>query len=316
MRQLYVMDPPEVLDLAGDSTYALMCESTLRGHEVSWCHPRDLYAQDGRGHARVVPTEARWEDPHWSFGEPEDRPLSSFDLVWMRKDPPFDMHYIFATYLLDMAGAEVLVLNEPRGLKLFNEKLWAMQFADLHPPTLLSSDMSRLRAFAKAEPGRVVLKPWDGNGGRGVVVTEGTDRNLGSLVEILTNQGTDAVIAQRYLPEIAKGDKRILLIDGEPAGSILRVPGEGDHRGNMHVGARVESSTLDEREQLICDRLRPHLKEWGMMFVGIDVIGGFLTEINITSPTGIQEINRLDRVKLEARLIDAAQERLEARRGS
>lgn len=314
MRSLFVMDPPHKLDLAGDSTYAVMAEHTLRGHEVAWCLPGDLFALDGKAWARATPTEVTWDAPFWAHRSPVDRPLSEFDVVWMRKDPPFDMDYIFATYLLDKAGADVLVVNEPQGLKLFNEKLWAMDFARFHPKTLLSQDKARLRDFVDSIEGKVVLKPWDGNGGRGVVITEKSDRNLASLIEILTLDGRRAVIAQAYLPGIAKGDKRILLFDGEPVGAVLRVPGERDHRGNMHVGARVEATGLDARDREICDALSPHLKKWGMIFVGIDIIDGHLTEINVTSPTGIHEVNRLDGVQLEAQLVDLVEAKLAERR--
>lgn len=316
MRSLFVMDPPHKLDLAGDSTYAVMAEHTLRGHEVAWCLPPDLYARDGKAYARATPSKVTWDAPFWEHGEPVDRPLADFDVVWMRKDPPFDMSYIFATYLLDMAGEDVLVVNEPRGLKLFNEKLWAMTFPELHPPTLLSSDKRRIKAFVEGLPGKAVLKPWDGNGGRGVVITEKGDRNLGSLIEILTEEGKTAVIAQGYLEGIAKGDKRILLFDGEPVGAILRVPGTDDHRGNMHVGASVQATELDARDREICDALAPHLKKWGMIFVGIDVIDGHLTEINVTSPTGIHEVNRLNGVKLEAQLVSLVEAKLSARRNA
>lgn len=314
MRSLFVMDHPDSLDLSGDSTFAVMCECTARGYEVAWCLPGDLYAINGQTFARSTTSVVTREAPYWNHAEPGDRALDTFDVVWMRKDPPFDMDYIFATYLLDMAGEDVLVVNEPRGLKLFNEKVWAMQFPDLHPRTLLSANAKRVRAFVDELDGKAVLKPWDGNGGRGIVITDKHDRNLGSLIDILTDDGATAVIAQAYLPGIAKGDKRVLIFDGEPVGAIIRIPGENDHRGNMHVGASVEPATLDDRDREICDALAPHLKKWGMIFVGIDIIDGHLTEINVTSPTGIIEVNQLDGVKLEARLVEIVEKKLAARR--
>jgi glutathione synthase len=212
-----------------------------------------------------------------------------------------------------MAPATTLVVNDPGHIVLCNEKLWAMAFPDLHPPTLLTRDLRQIRAFA-ADHDRIVLKPWDGNGGRGIVVTHAADKNLGSLVELLTDEGRRACIAQAYVPAIEAGDKRILLFDGEPVGAILRVPGTADHRGNMHVGARVQATELSARDRAICARLGPELARRGMLFVGIDVIGEWLTEINVTSPTGIQEANRLYGLRLEADLVDRVASRLAGRR--
>ncbi|MFZ5478996.1 MAG: glutathione synthase [Myxococcota bacterium] len=305
MRALYVMDPLSSLNLGGDSTFMLMKESTTRGWDVAWCTPGDLYAQDGRAHARaqrVATTPAGFATGEWGDG-----PLDDYDLVWMRKDPPFDMEYIFATYLLDMTRA--LVLNRPSAIRSLNEKLYAFLYRDLQPPTLVARDMNRLAAFAR-EHDRVVLKPWDGNGGRGVLVTSGTDPNLRAMLELLTGEGRRAILAQRYVPEIVKGDKRVILVDGEPVGAMLRVPSGADHRGNMHVGATVHATTLDDADRRICDSIGPRLVAEGLVFVGIDVIGGYLTEINVTSPTGIQEINRLDGVRIEAMVLDAAVRRL------
>ena len=235
--------------------------------------------------------------------------------MWMRKDPPFDMRYIFSTYLLDMAPPETLVVNGAHGLKLFNEKMWVMaRWPHLQPTTLLSNDAAQLRAFVEAQPDRAVLKPWDGNGGRGVLVTSRDDRNLGSMIELLSHEGRDYVIAQRYLPEVVHGDKRILIFDGEPVGAMLRVPQDKDHRANMHVGATVQATALSARDQQICDELGPSLRQWGMVFVGIDVIGEHLTEINVTSPTGIQEMNRLYGQRLEADLVDRVERKLAAHR--
>ncbi len=314
MRTLFVMDPLDVIDVNGDSTYMLMRECTDRGWTVAMCTPDDLYANNGVGHARVTPVPTTATAPFFHPEPAVDEELGAYDIIWMRKDPPFDMSYIFATYLLDMAPDTTLVVNHPLGLKQFNEKLWAMAFADIHPPTLLTNNTKRLKAFVNEASGKCVLKPWDGNGGRGIVVTQKGDRNLGSVIDLLTAAGKDAVIAQHYLPAIAQGDKRILLFDGEPVGAVMRVPGADDHRGNMHVGATVERTELNAADRHIVAVLGPHLKKHGLLFVGIDVIGDKLTEINITSPTGIQEINRLDGVCLEADLIDRATAALAALR--
>ncbi len=314
MRTLFIMDPLDRINVAGDSTYMLMRETTSRGFGAAWCTPADLYCLEGRVGARVQEVRTTAEPPHFHRGPVSDVWLGDFDVVWSRKDPPFDMEYVFSTYLLEMAPAHTLVLNRPASVRSRNEKLYAQLYADLGPPTLISRDAARIVAFAESCPDRVVLKPWDGNGGRGVLVSASSDRNLRAMIELLTQDGRVAILAQAYVPGIAEGDKRILLIEGEPVGAMLRVPGPKDHRGNMHVGASVVATTLSAADRAICARLGPGLKAEGLLFVGIDVIGGRLTEINVTSPTGIQEINRLDGVRVEALVVDAVHARLAALR--
>lgn len=314
MRSLFVMDPLAKINVAGDSTYMLMKESTARGWDCAWCTPDDLYALGGKAYARAQAVRTTADAPNFHVGDVRDEALGAFDLVWMRKDPPFDMEYIFATYLLEMAPPTTVVLNRPSSIRSRNEKLFAAAFPALGPDTLISRDAKHILAFAKALPDRVVLKPWDGNGGRGVVVSKYGDRNLPALLELLTLDGKRSVIAQRYLPEIAEGDKRIVLVDGEPVGAMLRVPSADDHRGNMHVGATVRAATLSDGDRRICAALGPVLREEGLLFVGIDTIGGNLTEINVTSPTGIQEIDRLDGIRIEAMVIDRAAEKVVAAR--
>ena len=314
MKTLYVMDPLEVIQIGGDSTYMMMLEGTRRGWPVWMCTPRDLFALGGHGWARARPVPTTAEAPHFHPGEAQDVSLGDFDVVWMRKDPPFDMDYIFTTYLLDLVPPRTLVLNDPRALRNFNEKMFAQQFHGLGPTTLITCDIKRAMAWIATVEGKVVLKPWDGNGGRGVLVTQHGDPNLRSMLEILTANGRDTILVQHYIPEIVQGDKRIILIDGEPVGWMLRVPQAGDHRGNMHVGATVESCELTPRDQEICAAIGPALKAHGMLFVGIDTIGPHLTEINVTSPTGIQEINKLMDLKLEQTLTDAVAARLEQHR--
>ncbi len=305
MRSLFVMDPIERLNIAGDSTYMLMRESTSRGWPVSWCTPSDLYVRGGRTWARAETVTTIADPPHFLRDGVGDVELGEFDLVWMRKDPPFDMEYIFATYLLERVPTGTLVLNRPSAVRSHNEKLHTLDFPDLCVDTLVARDRERIVAFAGAHE-RIVIKPWDGNGGRGVLVTSARDANLRSMIELLTQEGRVAIFAQRYIPEIVEGDKRIILVDGEPVGAMLRVPSGDDHRGNMHAGASVVASALDDRDRHICARIGPRLREQGLVFAGIDVIGGWLTEINVTSPTGIQEINRLEGVRIEANLLDAA----------
>ncbi|MFT4622125.1 MAG: glutathione synthase [Myxococcota bacterium] len=312
MRSLFVMDPLDRIDVSGDSTYVTMRECSDRGYQVYYCEPGQLYSLDGRARTVATPVRVTAEAPHFHVGAPKDIDLGDVDVVWMRKDPPFDMRYIFATYLLDMAPAETLVVNGPAGLKLFNEKLWVQaQFAQYQPTTLISNDIERLRSFVVEREQATVLKPWDGNGGRGVLVVQPGDRNLSSMIEVLSHGGVDHVIAQAFIAGVEQGDKRILLFDGEPVGAINRVPRSADYRANMHAGAGVERTTLDARDRAICAALAPSLKRWGMVFVGIDVIDGYLTEINVTSPTGIQEINRLDGVRLEQRLVDIVEARMQ-----
>jgi glutathione synthase len=310
MRHLFLMDPLEGVRIDKDSTFALMCEAQDRGHLIHYGRVEDLYLASSEVRAVCRPASLqRVQGQHASLGPPVDLALHDHDIVWMRKDPPFHMGYVFNTYLLERAAGEVLVVNHPSGLRSMNEKLWALQFGDLVPPTLVGSDMARIRAFLAAQ-GAIVVKPLDGNGGEGVFVVRGDDPNLGVILEVSTAHGTKKVMAQRYLPEARQGDKRIILVDGRPVGAVLRVPQGVDHRGNIHAGAAVRRTTLTARDREICDAIGPPLREAGQLFVGIDVIGGWLTEVNVTSPTGIHEIEHFDGVSIRAQVVDAAIARL------
>lgn len=312
MKSLFVMDPLDRINVAGDSTYVTMRECTDRGYPVAMCTPSDLYSLDGRAYAKATPVRTTADAPWFHTQAPETHDLAEFDVVWMRKDPPFDMTYIFTTYLLDMANT--LVVNGAAGLKLFNEKMWVQQrWPQFQPPTLISNDVGRLRQFVEGRHDRSVLKPWDGNGGRGVLITHAQDRNLNSMVEVLSGDGRDYVIAQGFIEGVDKGDKRILLFDGDVVGGMLRVPTASDFRANMHAGAGVEACELTERDLEICAALAPELRRWGLVFVGIDIIEGTLTEINVTSPTGIREINRLYGLHLEGDLVDRVELRLKGK---
>ena len=308
MKTLYVMDPLERINVAGDSTYMMMREACRRGQPIAFCVPGDMYALDGRARARVQDVRVTAEAPHFAPAAPREAELGEFDVVWMRKDPPFDMDYIFSTYLLDLVPPTTAVLNHPASIRSANEKMFAQQWAAFSPRTLVTHEVQRALSFIR-ESGweRVVLKPWDGNGGRGVLVSGPTDPNLRSMLEVLTGEGRHYILVQEYLPAIKQGDKRIILINGEPVGWMLRVPQPGDHRGNMHVGATVEACDLTPRDQAVCAALGPVLRRLGLLFVGIDMIGDHLTEINVTSPTGIQEINRLMGTHLERNLADAVE---------
>lgn len=303
MKHLYVMDPLEVIQVNGDSTYMLMLEANKRGWETFWCTPTDLFAEDGKAFGVVQKVQVSDREPHFVSESKEERFLGDFQVVWMRKDPPFDMDYIFSTYLLDLIPKTTLVLNDPKSIRNCNEKMFALQFPQFSPKTLVTREIQRARQWA-AQFDKVVIKPWDGNGGRGVLVTSFEDPNFRSMVEILTSNQSQYILVQQYIPEIKNGDKRIILVDGEAVGQILRVPQKGDHRGNIHVGARVEKCELTDREREICACLGPVLKELRLLFVGIDTIGDRLTEINVTSPTGIQEINSLLGIQVEKILSD------------
>jgi len=312
MKILFVMDPLERLNIAGDSTYAMMLEATNRGWEVSWCAPDKMRVDKSVAVVECELVETSANEPYFIRGLATDRAIGDFDCIWMRKDPPFNMDYIFTTYMLDLAPPNTIVMNDPRSIKCANEKMYALQWPHLCPETTVTNRVEDVVAFAK-EHGKVVVKPWDGNGGRGILVTHAEDMNLRSIAEIATSEGEAWTIVQSYLPEILEGDKRIILLDGEPVGWFNRIPCAEDHRGNMHVGATVEACELTDRDKQICAELAPRLKEEGLLFVGIDIIGDYLTEINVTSPTGFREIAELQGRRLESDLLDLVEERIKGR---
>jgi len=316
MRHLFLMDPLETVRVDKDSTFAIMVEAQRRGHAVDYALVPDLYLREGVTRARChAVTLGPEQGRHFTLGARRDEALEAWDVVWMRKDPPFHMGYIANTYLLDVAEARgACVVNAPAGLRNMNEKAWAMRFPELVPTSLLTQDIGLMRAFIE-ELGHAVVKPLDGNGGEGVFVVRRDDPNIGVILETSTQHGQRKVLTQRYIPEIKAGDKRIILVEGEPVGAILRVPQGVDHRGNIHVGAAVRPTTLTARERHMCATIGPWLAEAGQVFVGIDVIGDHLTEVNVTSPTGIHEIRAFDGVDIAALLVDAAERRAAARRG-
>ncbi|PZX11609.1 glutathione synthase [Celeribacter halophilus] len=288
------MDPIGPIDINGDSTFRIMEEAQKRGHELFYYTPEHLAFQEGRVTARGWPVEVRRvEGDHYSLGEMTEVDLSDYDVVWLRQDPPFDMGYITTTHLLDMITPGTLVVNDPFWVRNYPEKLLVLTFPDLTPPTAIARDLETIRAF-KAKHGDIILKPLYGNGGAGVFRLDPNDRNLSSLHELFTGMSREPMIVQKFLPDVSNGDKRVILVDGEPVGAINRVPQAGETRSNMHVGGRPEKIGLSARDLEICARIGPLLKEKGQIFVGIDVIGDYLTEINVTSPTGIQELERFD----------------------
>ena len=286
------MDPIEKIDIGGDSTFALALEAQARGHSLLYYGPRDLTFREGLVTARVRSLTVRnVKGDHFTLGAPAVHVLSRVDVVLMRQDPPFDMAYITATHILEKLQPKTLVVNDPFHVRNAPEKLFVTMFKDLMPPTLITTDREEIRSF-RSEHHDIILKPLYGNGGAGVFRVKGDDENLAALLEMFTQFYREPVIVQRYVPEVRQGDKRILLVDGEFAGAINRVPAKGEARSNMHVGGRAEATTLTPREQEICAALSPELKSRGLVFTGIDVIGSYLTEINVTSPTGIQEVKR------------------------
>jgi glutathione synthase len=313
MRSLFVMDPLSTIHVDRDSSYALMLAWQARGGEVWHCGPKDLRVE---GDALLAEASRLSAGPRPKVADVlERRTLSSREVavVWKRSDPPFDMGYVFCTYMLDVAARHTLVLNDPAGLRDANEKMAILRFPALTPRTLITREIPRIRAFLADSGGRCVVKPWDGNGGRGVFVLERGDRNLASLMETATRDGRDYVVVQEYLPAVRKGDKRILLVDGAARGAFLRIPPDDDHRGNMHVGASVEACEMTARDREICDALAPWLREKGLVFAGIDVIGDKLTEINVTSPTGMQECQRLYGSDIAGEVVEAALHRRKSR---
>ena len=305
------MDPLESVDIDADSTFALALEAQRRGHGLYHYLPRDLTWRQGRVVARARPFQLRRvRGEHVRFGAPELIDLAGVDVVLMRQDPPFNLAYISTTHLLDRVHPETLVVNDPHSVRNAPEKLFVTQFAELMPPTLITYDANEIKAF-RAEHGDVIVKPIYGNGGAGVFHIRKDDTNLASLLELFRTFLNEPLMVQRYLPEIRQGDKRIILIDGKPRGAVNRVPAPDETRANLHVGGRAEKASLTRRDHEICEAIGPALERSGLIFVGIDVIGEYLTEINVTSPTGIQEIDRFDEVALEAEIWDV----IERKRG-
>ena len=313
MRLLFIIDPPDELKAYKDTSVAMMRAAQARNHEVWMCEQPSLHWAKSKVAAHSSRLSLTDNDEDWYRAhDAADRPLTGFDAVLMRKDPPFDMEYICSTYLLERAEqAGALVVNRPQGLRDMNEKAYTAWFPECCAPTLISRDMAAMEAFL-AEHGEAVFKPLDGMGGRSIFVVVAGDRNVRVVLETLTDYGRRYAIAQRYLPEIATGgDARILLVDGEPVPhALVRMPAAGDHRGNLAAGARADSRALTERDRWLVSRIGPVMRERGMLFVGLDVIGGFVTEINVTSPTGIREIEAMHGHDVGGMLIDAVLARL------
>ena len=300
------MDPIDKINPTGDSTFALMLEAQARGHGLVYYTPDSLALRDNRVSASVAPITVvdKPKGQHFELGRAERRDLADYDVLLMRQDPPFDMNYITLTHLLERLHPKTLVVNPPAAVRNAPEKILVTDFPELMPPTLVTRDREAIHAFRR-EHGNIIVKPLYGNGGAGVFFIQEGDHNLNSLIELFEQSFREPFMIQRYLPEVRKGDKRIILVDGEAVAGLNRIPAEGEARSNMHVGGRPELSELTAREKEICAAIGPALKERGMIFVGIDVIGDYLTEINVTSPTGIREIKRFGGPDIAGMIWDA-----------
>ncbi len=308
------MDPVDRIDIDSDSTFALGLEAQRRGHALFYYLPQDLAFRQGRVLARARALELRREKGnHFTLGEARMLDLAGLDIVLMRQDPPFDMAYITATHLLDHVHPDTLVVNDPAHVRNAPEKLFVTQFGELMPPSLITSDRQQILEF-RAEHKDIVLKPLYGRGGAGVLHIPPENENLNALLDMFTKLYREPIMVQRYLPEVRDGDKRIILVDGEPVGAMRRLPAPGEMRANLGAGGRPEKTELSDTDRGICEAIGPALQSRGLIFAGIDVIGRYLTEINVTSPTGIQEIDRFDDICIEARIWDAIEARFAARR--
>ena len=317
------MDPIEYIDIKGDSTFALMLEAQARGHLLWHYEVRHMALREGRRspEGKLVERLTTTARPvtvqpvvgqHFTFGAVETLDLGGTDVVLMRQDPPFDMAYITATHLLEHIQPGTLVVNDPAAVRNAPEKLLVTHFPDLMPPTLISFDAMAMREF-RATYQDIIVKPLFGNGGAGVFRIKPDDENFGALLEMHFARSREPLMLQRYEPAVRLGDKRIILVDGEPVGALNRVPAAGEARSNMHVGGRPEASVLTPRDREICDRIGPTLRDQGLIFVGIDVIGDYLTEINVTSPTGLQEIGRFDGSNIAAAIWDRIEAKIAGR---
>ena len=306
----FQMDPMEAVNINGDSTFQLAIEAQERGHKIYFYTPDKLAFENGRVSAKGQKMVLRREiGNHVDFGELEHLDLHDFDVVWLRQDPPFDMGYITTTHLLDFLKPDALVVNDPFWVRNYPEKLLMLQFPDLIPPTTIARDLDTLKTF-RLTHGDVIVKPLYGNGGAGVFRLLPEDRNIASLHELFMGINNEPLIIQKFLPDVRNGDKRVILVDGEAVGAINRVPAAGETRSNMHVGGRPEKIGLTARDLEICAAIGPTLREKGQVFVGIDVIGNYLTEINVTSPTGLQELQRFDGTNVAGMIWDAIEAKL------
>lgn len=314
MRFLFVMDPVEKMIPDKDTTFAFIRGAMARGHDCLHCLPKDVFNKGRDVFARVRPVAVSDQAPHSTLGAESVVELTKLDAVFVRKDPPFDAAYAHLTRQLDLVRSHVLVLNDPTAIRDANEKLYAFHFAELMPKSLVASEPKRLLDFVSEVGGKAVIKPLDGAGGTGVLALSLDDRNARSIVDILTKEGQELVLVQEYEPAVRVGDKRVLVLDGRALGAILRVPRQDDLRANIHAGGKVEATTLTPGEERVVSVVGPRLREVGLCFVGLDLIGEKLIEVNVTSPTGIQELGRLNGTKPELDVIAWVEGAVVARR--
>jgi glutathione synthase len=318
VRALFIVDPLDRLGLDGDTSYALMLEAAAREWEIWTCQIEHLGLESNDAVAAAVPTvvvEAATPAHAFRVDSRQVRRLADFDVVLMRKDPPVDVSYLHATWILDHARGKTVLVNDPRGLRELNEHLAVLRFPHLTPPTIVTRSTERLRAFQREQGGAIVVKPVDGYGGLGIFVVRDGDMNASSILETATGAGTRWTLAQKFLPEAAAGDKRIILADGEYVGAVLRVPAEAEARGNLHVGGRPVKTELDDRDREIIAEVTPFLRSHGQILVGLDVIGGMLTELNITSPTGVRHVSRLEERNVAQPILDCFERLARTRSG-
>ncbi|CAN1211781.1 glutathione synthase [Tumidithrix helvetica PCC 7403] len=322
MKLAFIIDPIAKLDPTHDTSVTLMEAACHRGYEVFVTNVESLSVIGGKAWALLQPVvvhpvelvDGKWVAPHpwYELKTGKFQALETMQVVWMRPDPPVTVNYIYATYILDYVDPkQTLVVNSPAGIRSANEKVYALQFQDVVPETIVTSDKEVIRKFVASKT-EAILKPLDGKGGEGILFAQQGDRNLNSLIEMSTKFGTTPIMVQAYLPAAQEGDKRIILLDGEPIGAVNRVPRSGEFRGNMAAGGNAVKSKISKKEKEICARLAPKLRQDGLVFVGIDVIGGYLTEVNVTSPTGLREIDRLDGVRLGDRVMDWLAEKVKS----
>lgn len=306
----FVMDPIGTVNIEKDTTFVLMLEAQARGHEVWYLELKDLFVKENEAFGNATRISLERSESFYKLGETKTLPLDSFDAIWMRKDPPVNQDFLYATYILSLLNEKrTKVLNNPTGIRESNEKLYSLFFPEVIPQSIVTKNISQLEEFLTDAGGEIVVKPLDGYGGEGIFYVREGDRNANVILESITKFGTEYVIAQKFIEKVSEGDKRIIILNGEPLGAVLRVPKPGgEFRSNFHSGGSPAQSDLTERDLEICEAIGPRLRKDGLYFVGIDVIGGYVTEINTTSPTGVQEINTLNGVKLETRVIEFAEE--------
>ncbi|MBI3783969.1 MAG: glutathione synthase [Deltaproteobacteria bacterium] len=316
-RLLFIIDPIAGLLPDKDTSFVFMLEAQRRAYAVYTCGPGDLFVRSSRPYSKSRRTHVERTTPHYSLFEEREEPLDWFHAIFMRKDPPVDQAYTFAVQILDLVPpSTTFVMNRPRGLLVANEKLYALNFPEFIPDTLITSDINRLDTFLDQLGGEMIIKPLDGCGGAGIFFVQRSDRNLRSLLETATANQERLIVAQQYLPAVRHGDKRVIVLDGQPLGAILRVPQERENRGNIHAGGICRATTLSTEERRIVDGVGTRLHEDGLYFVGLDLIGERLTEVNVTSPTGIQEINTFDATQLEVPVLDFVESQIPKRLNS